>query len=100
MKSRTVLNSLIFGAALMFGKPAVSAVSLDSASTLAYKWMVSTKTTSGLYLSQIKGDPCYTYDQAVTVVAFLIKGDSTRARLLLEELQKLQRTDGGWYEAY
>ena len=58
---------------------------LDAQATKAYTWMVSTLTSGGFYNSQTDDTVCYTYDQAVTVVAFLIKGDTTRAHSLLRE---------------
>lgn len=86
--------------AIMGARASHSAVNLDSASTRAYDWMVSTKTSGGLYNSQVGSNVCYTYDQAVTAVAFIIKGDTARARQLLEKLQSLQAADGSWFTGF
>lgn len=43
---------------------------------------------------------CFTYDQAVAAIAFKAKGDSARAKLVLDRLQSLQMSSGSWYTAY
>lgn len=100
MESRRLFSSLLVGAALSGANASYSALDLDSASNRAYAWMVSTRTTGGLYNSQVGGAVCYTYDQAVTVVAFIVRGDTARARQLLEKLQSLQGTDGSWFTGF
>jgi hypothetical protein len=49
---------------------------------------------------QNQDDICYTYDQAVAIIAFLAKGDITNARKVLDAAKSLQGSDGSWYTAY
>lgn len=76
--------------------------SFQAASDKAYKWILSTSQSNGLYDSQspADGDACYTYDQSLAVMAFLVKGDKKNAKKLLTKLQKLQNADGSWYNGY
>lgn len=100
MESNGLFSGLLLASALSGASASYSAVDLDSASNRAHAWMVSTKTSGGLYNSQVGLTVCFTYDQAVAVVAFIVRGDTARARQLLEKLQVLQGTDGSWFTGF
>jgi len=42
----------------------------------------------------------FTYDQAVAAIAFLVIGDTDRARIVLDTLRDLQADDGSWCNSY
>ncbi|MCR3759384.1 hypothetical protein KYB31_10335 [Clostridium felsineum] len=42
----------------------------------------------------------YTYDQGVAAIAFLLKGDTTRAKNILTLMSKIQGSDGSWCNSY
>jgi hypothetical protein len=42
----------------------------------------------------------YTYDQAVAAIAFMAKGDRTRAEKVLNKLAAIQDPDGSWINSY
>jgi hypothetical protein len=83
-----------------------SSTDFSAASDKAYGWlkMQQDKNSTGLVESyNVKGqlaNVCFTYDQAVAAVAFKAKGDSARAKLILDRLQSLQLSSGSWYTAY
>jgi hypothetical protein len=75
-------------------------------SNLAYNWLASQQDQykTGLIESyddlEILRDVCFTYDQAVAAIAFMIKGDTKRTQSILDRLQDLQNSSGSWYTAY
>lgn len=75
-------------------------------SDLAYGWLKAQQDqyTTGLVESyNVTGqlaNVCFTYDQAVAAIAFKAKGDTARAKLILDRLQALQTSSGSWYTAY
>jgi len=86
--------------------PTSSGTDFSAASDKAYGWlkMQQDQYTTGLVESfNISGqlaNVCFTYDQAVAAIAFKAKGDSARAKLILDRLQALQMSSGSWYNAY
>ncbi|HEY8024283.1 MAG TPA: hypothetical protein VIF60_06940, partial [Burkholderiaceae bacterium] len=66
----------------------------------AYNWLISQKNANGLVTSFQGGNVCYTYDNAVAITAFLLKGDTASAKAVLNEFKSLQLSDGSWYNAY
>ena len=42
----------------------------------------------------------YTYDQAVGTIAFLVAGETDRAKKVLDRLKTLQAPDGSWCNSY
>jgi hypothetical protein len=83
-----------------------SSTDFSAASDKAYGWlkMQQDQYTTGLVESfNISGqlaNVCFTYDQAVAAIAFKAKGDSARAKKVLDRLQALQMSSGSWYTAY
>lgn len=81
--------------------PSASAADTALASTNAHNWLKARLVSTGLVDSyQDTQDICYTYDQAVAVVAFLAKGDTANARKVLDALKGMQYADGSWNTAY
>lgn len=77
------------------------ATDLAVVSNNAHSWLKSQMTVTGLVDSYQDGsDVCYTYDQAVATVAFLVRGDVPNARRVLDALAALQNDDGSWNHAY
>lgn len=77
------------------------ATDLAVVSNDAHNWLKSQMTVTGLVDSYQDGsDVCYTYDQAVATVAFLVRGDVPNARRVLDALAALQNDDGSWNHAY
>lgn len=82
-------------------KPPAAGANLTVASNNAHNWLKSQVTATGLVDSYKDGqDVCYTYDQAIAVVAFLAKADVADARRVLDALAALQNDDGSWNHAY
>jgi hypothetical protein len=50
--------------------------------------------------SELDGDACFTYDQAVAAIALVSSGEQTAAEQVLNALVNVQRSDGSWYFAY
>lgn len=87
-------------AASALALPATSARAA-TASDNAYAWLKAQQDpTTGLYASYAGGDTSYVYDQAVLVIAALLKADARRAKRLLQVLHTLQDTNGALHNAY
>lgn len=72
-----------------------------TSSNNAYTWLKTQQCTTGLIDSFSDSQQIsYTYDQAVGAIAFLLKGDTVRAKSVLDTLKNLQTPSGSWYTAY
>ena len=87
-------------AVLAFSAPGFAQTSFSTASTNADKWLASQMASTGAIISYQNGSIGYTYDEAVAVIAFSIRGDYTRAKTILSTMQTLQNSDGSWYDGY
>ena len=76
------------------------AVTTATASTNAYNWLVSQMSSGGLITSYQGGTLGYTYDEAVAVIAFTLRGDYTRAKTILSTLKKIQNSSGSFDNSY
>jgi len=83
-----------------FGVRSAHAAAPATASTNAYNWLVSQMNTNGLITSYQGGSLAYTYDEAVAVIAFTIRGDTGRAKAILTALKSLQAANGSFYNSY
>ena len=100
LRARSIWTGMLLMGILALSTVASATTSFSTASTNAYNWLVSQMTSGGLITSYQGGQIGYTYDEAVAVVAFSVKGDYTRAKTILTELQKLQNSSGSWYDSY
>jgi len=91
--------TLFLAVALLFPRPAL-ATTPTTASTNAYNWLKSQMAPSGLIISYQRGSIGYTYDEAVAVVAFSLKGDTATAKTILTTLQSVQNSSGSFYNSY
>jgi hypothetical protein len=53
-----------------------------------------------LVRSELDGEVCFLYDQALAAIAFVDAGDRLAAEQILNALVNVQRSDGSWYFAY
>jgi len=100
-----ILSSLIIN-------QSVFAADYSSASDAAYSWLVAQQVPTGnAFVGLVDsfedywspGSPVqteYTYDQAVAAIAFLLKGDTTRAKQVLDMMKSTQDPAGFWLNSY
>ncbi|MDC7222485.1 MAG: family 16 glycosylhydrolase [Spirochaetales bacterium] len=95
------------------GTTSRSTTDFDDAEELAYEWLcyqqdeVDGYSLAGLvdsfedYWSEDSPvQICYTYDQAVAIIAFLAYGDEDRAEEVLSTMESMQDSDGYWLNSY
>ncbi len=95
------LTILLLTIALVIQPSPTLAADTTTASNNAYMWLKARVLSTGLVDSyEDQQDICYTYDQAVAAIAFLIKDDQANATKVLDALQRMQHADGSWNTAY
>ncbi|MFB9330038.1 fibronectin type III domain-containing protein [Paenibacillus aurantiacus] len=112
---RKVVTVLVCFLLLMQILPAASVSAADNAaaSNNAYAWLKAQQDlTAGLALDGLvdsfddwwnatdRRQIVYTYDQAVAAIAFMLKGDRTRAEKVLNKMVAIQDPDGSWINSY
>ncbi|MWC29605.1 fibronectin type III domain-containing protein [Paenibacillus sp. MMS18-CY102] len=91
----------------------VSAADNATASNNAYTWLKAQQDlTAGFAMDGLvdsfddwwnateRRQIVYTYDQAVAAIAFIVKGDRTRAEKVLNKMAAIQDPDGSWINSY
>ncbi len=103
--------SLVLTSVICFPEK-VSAVDYSAASDEAYNWLKTMQIPSGnafaglvdsfedTWADGTKVKKEYTYDQALAAIAFLLKGDTTRAIQVLDMLKATQDPAGFWINSY
>lgn len=92
---------LALASSMLLAGQGAAVTGYPAASDKAYTWLKSRMVATGLVDSlQDPRDICYTYDQAVASIAFLVKGDTPNARKVLDALKGMQYADGSWNTAY
>lgn len=95
------------------GVQELTAAERAQASDQAYQWLKAQQDlTTGFALAGLvdsfddwwnateRKQIVYTYDQAVAAIAFMNKGDRTRAEKVLNKLVAIQDPDGSWINSY
>ena len=83
--------------------------SIPQASDEAYQWLKSQQDVDDNGFIQsfedywedgVPKQVAYIYDQAVASIAFLVRGDRSRADTILDYMLKVQEKDGSWINSY
>ncbi|HBS46475.1 MAG TPA: hypothetical protein DEA91_22030, partial [Paenibacillus sp.] len=103
---------LVFGVALPMGGK-VSADAASDASNRALIWLKTQQDATAGYAFEGLVDSfedfwgpnnpkqiVYTYDQAVAAIAFIVKGERTRAEQVLNKMRDIQDPSGFWLNSY
>ncbi|MEK3659125.1 fibronectin type III domain-containing protein [Paenibacillus sp. FSL F4-0236] len=103
---------LVLGVALPFGGKA-SADATSDASNRALIWLKAQQDATAGYAFEGLVDSfedfwgpnnpkqiVYTYDQAVAAIAFIVKGERTRAEQVLNKMRDIQDPSGFWLNSY
>lgn len=66
-------------------------------------WLASQQNAATGLVDSYEGDGqdyAYTYDQALSIIAFTLANETSRAVQILDKMQNLQLTNGAWYQCY